>query len=180
MIEGSPLQEAVSPPAPDADWDALIRTHERAVLLALFARGVRPTRARELAADAWSGLYESWRHGRLPVLELPGLVIAHAALLERREGRTAGRAAPLEQALQAVDLSASPERRAEGRQQLRRVEEALDHCSPRARELFAASYQHPELPQAVLARRLGVSLQRFRQTLCEVRARLRTALEDGE
>ncbi|MDQ3264060.1 MAG: hypothetical protein M3Y59_10420 [Myxococcota bacterium] len=76
MIEGVPLQDAVPSPAPDADWDALIRTHERAVLLALLARGVRPTRARELAGDAWSELFEGWRQGRLPVLELPGLVIA--------------------------------------------------------------------------------------------------------
>ena len=39
---------------------------------------------------------------------------------------------------------------------------------------------NPEVSQSELASQMGISLQRFRQSLCEVRARLKAALEETQ
>lgn len=166
-----------------ADWAALIRVHRGSVLLALLARGVRPGRARELVDDTWADLYERWCAGRLSSLELPGLAISHATFLALRDGARQQRAASFDDAadlLNATDHAASPEQRTVGRDLLERVATALNDCPPRARELFEAAYDNPDLAHAALAQRFGISVQRFRQALCEVRARLRRAVEEPE
>jgi RNA polymerase sigma-70 factor (ECF subfamily) len=42
--------------------------------------------------------------------------------------------------------------------------------------LFELALSNPDVPHAELAERSGISLQRLRQALCEVRARLRQAV----
>jgi DNA-directed RNA polymerase specialized sigma24 family protein len=169
-----------SPSMTQPDWPRLIERHQHAVVLALLARGVRLRRARELAQDAFGRLYEAHRLGRLEAVQLPGLAIRQATFLLLQELRPAH--LPLEAAPEVLALEAgggTPEQHLQARQALERTRAALQRCSPRARALYELQLDHPELAHAELAPRAGVSLQRFRQTLCEVRARLRAALEGG-
>ena len=53
----------------------------------------------------------------------------------------------------------------------------LATASPRARGVFLSVLEAPEAGHAALARKEGLSLQRFRQVLCEVRAKLRRGVE---
>jgi RNA polymerase sigma factor (sigma-70 family) len=161
-------------------WDALIRHYDHAVFLSLLSAGVRPQPARELCHDTWARLYEQWRAGRLDLLQLPGLAIAQARFLALEEHRRGARATPIgEETLQRPDPRASPEDRAAARQLVGHVERALESCPPRARALFELALAHPDTPHAELAERSGISLQRLRQALCEVRARLRLAVKEA-
>lgn len=160
-----------------SSWEALIRLYDHTVFLSLLAGGVKPVAARELCHDTWARLYEQWRAGRLDLLQLPGLAVTQARFLALEEHRRGHRAAPLgEDSLQRPDPHASPEERVSARQLVGHVEQALEACPPRARALFELALSNPDVPHAELAERSGISLQRLRQALCEVRARLRTAV----
>jgi len=76
--------------------------------------------------------------------------------------------------------AANPERRALGREQLEIARRELDRCPPRAREVFRAAYSESAPDHAEIACEFGLSVQRVRQILCEVRARLRAAAGDFE
>lgn len=159
-------------------WQALIARHERKLIVSLLARGLPLDRAKEVAQETWTRLMESQRAGRLTHLTLPGLAIVQAGYLAgsdwRRQPRDAG---PLEPA--ALPRSAgTPEERAIDRQALSRVARALEQCPTRARRVFEAVYQNPELSYEELAARLGLSAQRVKQTVCEVRKRLRAVLAE--
>jgi RNA polymerase sigma-70 factor (ECF subfamily) len=164
-------------------WAELVRRHDRRVMVALLARGVRVERARDLVQETWLRLMQQQAQGRLRELKLPGLAIAQAQFLlldelrqrtRREDGEAPADAPGLE--LLASPL-ANPLERLVGREQLRRAEQALQDCSPSARRTFALVYDNPGLPQGEVAQRLGLSLQRVRQTLCEVRKRIRLAIE---
>lgn len=175
------VPDAESSARPDARWEALIAEHDRKVALSLLARGARLNEARDVSHEAWARLFEQHVTGRLPRLELPGLAIAQAGFLWAERLRQ--RARPLEpidapEAVSVVDPQASVERRLLSRDELSRARQALEGCGRRAREVFTLAYEHPELPHAEIARKVGLSLQRVRQTLCEVRAKLRAALEE--
>jgi len=66
------------------------------------------------------------------------------------------------------------------RESLARASAELDRCSPKARAVFDAVYEDEGASHAETAERLGLSVQRVRQTICEVRARLRAVLDDDE
>jgi len=53
----------------------------------------------------------------------------------------------------------------------------LSRCSPNARSVFRLVYGGEGLDHAQVAERLGLSLQRVRQIVCEVRKLLRGAVE---
>ena len=162
-------------------WDALIASHGHRVLVSLLARGARVDIARDLAQETWSVLIARQRAGQLDRLELPGLAItqAHFLLLEHRRA-SARAASPLDDASAPPDPAPSAEDRLLSRQQLARAHDELQRCPPRARDVFALVYDNPGLPHAEAARRTGLSVQRVRQTLCEVRARLRAVLESND
>ena len=61
-----------------------------------------------------------------------------------------------------------------------RAVEVLSGCSPSAKKVFRLAYGGDGLSHAEVAERVGLSLQRVRQILCEIRAKLRTALEGDE
>ncbi|MBK7863165.1 MAG: sigma-70 family RNA polymerase sigma factor [Archangiaceae bacterium] len=160
-------------------WAGLIRRYDHAVFLSLLSAGLTPRAARELCHDTWARLYEQWRAGRLDVLQLPGLAITQAKFLALEEHRRRARVAPIgEETLQRADPRASPEDRAVARQLVDQVEQALERCPPRARALFELALANPDTPHAALAEQSGISLQRLRQALCEVRARLRLAVKE--
>jgi len=171
------------PPTDEAKalWAALIAQHEHAVLLSLLAKGVRLDRAREIVQETWARLFQRYLEGRFATLELPGLAITQAAFLAAEDGRRVRATSAVEDpdALGALaDPAASAEDRLMRRQLLQRASRALEACSPRARTVFTLAYEHPERPQIELAQQVGLSLQRVRQILCEVRAKIRVALEE--
>jgi RNA polymerase sigma factor (sigma-70 family) len=165
----------------DERWEGLIRLYDHTVFISLLSSGIKPLLARELCHDTWSRLYERWREGRLDLLQLPGLAVVQARYLALDAGRRLrAPRAELDEVIERSDGRASPEERVAARQTVERVESALDDCPKRARALFELALTHPDVPHAQLAERSGISTQRLRQTLCEVRARLRAALEEEE
>ena len=159
-------------------WGALIARHDHRVVLSLVARGIRIGQAREIAQQTWLRLIAQQRAGRLDRLELPGLAIRQAAFLagdaaRRRAsgGDDAGATA------EPIDPAATIEERLIQREALDRARAELERCSPVARRVFALLYGNPGMRHAAAARELDLSVQRVRQILCEVRARLRAAIE---
>jgi len=164
-------------------WNALIARHNHRVVVTLLARGVRIDRAKDIAQEAWMRLVEQQRQGRLERLQLPGLAVAQAAFLaleaSRREAGVR-RHEPLDEVAVAgalTDPRADAEARLMTEERIDRAAEVLAGCSPSARKVFRLAYGGEGLSHADVARRVGLSLQRVRQILCEVRAKLRAALE---
>jgi RNA polymerase sigma factor (sigma-70 family) len=155
-------------------WQALIARHERRVMVSLLARGLTMDRAREVSQEAWTRLMESQRAGRLHHLTLPGLAVVQAGYLASSEWRRQ----PRDPEAPPAAVTETPEDRAIDRQALSRVARALEQCPARARRVFEAVYQHPELSYEELGARLGLSPQRVKQTVCEVRKRLRAVLAE--
>ena len=123
-------------------------------------------------------------------MRLPGLAVAQAAWLAREESRTRLR----REAIVGVSLpgsetaggdepvapDAGPEQTAVGRERLELVVAELRRCPPRAQQVFEEVYGLPGASHSEVARRLGISVQRVRQIICEVRARLRRTLESRD
>ena len=169
-------------------WDEIVRRHSHRVLLVLLARGVLWDTAHDLVQEVWLRLVRQQRAGRLQSLALPGLAIAQAGWLAREEGRTRRRhetimsGRPAEVTVDDVDHDpgVDPEEQAIRRDRLDRIRRELEVCPPRARQIFLAVYGPEGRSHAEAARDLGLSVQRVRQALCEVRARVRTALKGTE
>lgn len=163
--------------AGDADgWARLIERHNHRVVVSLLARGLPLDRARELAQETWLRLFENQRAGRLETLVLPGLAIVQAGFLASNAFRDGTRARATLDAVPVPAPASTAEDRAIDREQLDRVAEALRGCAPAARRVFEFVYDHPELTYAEAARELGLSSQRVKQIVCEVRKRLRASL----
>jgi RNA polymerase sigma-70 factor (ECF subfamily) len=160
------------------DWDALVARHQRAVLLTLLSRGVRLDRARDLTQETWARLLAHERAGRLQRNEMPGLAIRQALFLAADDARRRRRDADDAEIAAVIDPAANAEERLVTRAQLELASAELERCSPKAQAVFELVYDDPSLPHAALAERVGLSVQRLRQTLCEVRAKLRAALSD--
>jgi RNA polymerase sigma-70 factor (ECF subfamily) len=166
----------------DAAWNALVERHNHRVVLSLLARGVRVDRANDLAQDAWLRLIEQHRQGKLTHLVLPGLAVAQAWFLALEAARQARRALPEgdAQAAAAIDPRADAETKLLAEEQLARAARVLSTCSPSARRVFQLVYGGAGLSHAQVAAQVGLSLQRVRQIVCEVRQRLRAAIEIEE
>jgi RNA polymerase sigma-70 factor (ECF subfamily) len=165
-------------------WNALVQRHNHRVVVALLARGVRIDRAKDIAQEAWIRLVEQQRLGRLDRLQLPGLAITQAtflALEAARREHADRRHDPIDEPVIAAALR-DPRDDAESRfmteERVSRAVEVLAGCSPSARNVFRLAYGGDGLSHAEVAKRVGLSLQRVRQILCEVRAKLRAALLD--
>ena len=164
-------------------WSALVQRHNQRVVVALLSRGVRIDRAKDIAQESWIRLVEQQRQGRLERLQLPGLAISQATFLwleSARRETAARRHEPIDEPAIAATL-ADPRDDAESRMVTEeRVDcavEVLASCSDSARKVFRLVYGGDGLSHAEVAERVGLSLQRVRQILCEVRAKLRIALE---
>lgn len=172
--------QPVERPVEEVPWDEMMRRHGRRVVVALVSRGVPLERAKELAQDAWMRVIDRHRAGLIPELQLPGLIITQAGFLARddmrREERRARLGEPRQHAANhmAIDL----EQQLDARQQLRVVRSVLDHASPNARRVFALLYGERALTPAEAAAELGLSVQRIRQIVCELRKRMRNELTD--
>jgi RNA polymerase sigma factor (sigma-70 family) len=155
-------------------WNELIRTHNRRVVLGLVAAGRSPTQAQDLAQEAWLRLIRQADLGRLDALHLPGLVIRQALFLLKRQNVAE---VSMEEASVEPSMSASAEEQYFNRERLQLARARLQALPERARTVFTMLYQDPQLSHAELASRVGLSVQRVRQILCEVRKELRRDLE---
>ncbi|HET9325668.1 MAG TPA: sigma-70 family RNA polymerase sigma factor [Candidatus Eisenbacteria bacterium] len=168
-------------------WDEIVRRHSHRVLLAMLARGVPWDAAHDLVQEVWVRLVRQQRAGRLQSLTLPGLAITQASWLAREEGRTRRRHETIMSGRAAAEITGDdvehdpgvdPEEQAIRQDRLDRIRRELEVCPPRARQIFLAVYGPEGRSHAEAARDLGISVQRVRQALCEVRARMRTALRE--
>ena len=180
-LEGSVLEGATEAAARTGDrgaWTELIARHNRRVVLSLLAHGVLPAQAKEMAQEAWLRLITQADAKKLPRLELPGLAIRQALFLARSEARKPGQGT---ESLDDVPEAAidSAETQFFDRERLQQAHERLQDLSPSARAVFERLYGDPQLSHAEVAARVGLSVQRVRQIVCEVRKVLRAELEAG-
>ena len=168
-------------------WDELACRHTPRVRLALLARGLPLDLVEDVSQEAWVRLIEQQRAGRLRTLELPGLVIVQARWLALEATRTLARRKGIAAKLARAVLgdvtttgAGDVEVRAVYAEQLERVRRELDLFPRRAREVFSAVYGPGGRSHAQVAAAFGLSVQRVRQILCEIRARARGALIDAE
>jgi RNA polymerase sigma-70 factor (ECF subfamily) len=164
-------------------WNVLVQKHNHRVVVSLLARGVRIDRAKDIAQDAWMRLIEQQREGRLTHLALPGLAITQAGFLALEAARRARRTDPVDvepETIGVADPSASAEAKLLTEEQLARAQKVLARCSPSARKVFQLAYGEEALGHAEVAAKVGLSLQRVRQIVCEVRKELRASIDDGE
>jgi RNA polymerase sigma-70 factor (ECF subfamily) len=175
-LDGSWSVEAMQTKTPEL-WDDAIRRHGHRVYLSVLALGLSPDRAKEIVQAAWTRLMEQHASGALVELDFPGLAIRQArflALNELQRRRTEKRvlaAVPEASAEPAVDRVVA------SREQIDRVLDALQTCSPTAKRVFRIVYATPGGSCASAAQEVGLSLQRVRQILCETRNHIRRALE---
>ncbi|MEX1363557.1 MAG: sigma-70 family RNA polymerase sigma factor [Nannocystaceae bacterium] len=170
-----------TPEVEDVPWDELMRRHGRRVVVALVSRGVPLERAKELAQDAWLRVIDRHRAGHVTELRLPGLVIAQASFLARDDLRRTERRARLHhphQQAAANDVALDLEQQLDARQRLRVIRSVLDRASPNAQRVFALLYGERALSPSETASELGLSVQRVRQIVCELRKRMRAAIDE--
>lgn len=163
----------------NASWSDSIRLHDHTVVVALLSKGVRLDDARDLSQESWTRLIAADQAGRLERIELPGLAIRQAMFLLSERRRVTRRRVEVPEA-EAHELRGTdaPEAVLESRQALAIVAAELARATPRAREVMEASLS-ASIPHAEHAAAIGLSVQRFRQVLCIVRARLRAAVEEA-
>jgi len=77
-----------------------------------------------------------------------------------------------------VDEAPDASRRLISHERLVRAQAIVAGLHPSARRVFKLVYDDPEISHAAAARETGLSVQRVRQIICEVRSKLRVALED--
>jgi RNA polymerase sigma factor (sigma-70 family) len=178
----TPLRTAVPDAARGRDWEQLIGRYNHRVVLALVALGLRLDRAKDVAQATWIKLMDAERQGRLGTLELPGLALKQARFLAIDELRKeqADERRGLALATQRPSPPPDPESAAIAKEQLEAALAAVNRAPGSSQRVFRLLYEEPRLPHAEAAERLGLSTQRVRQILCEVRKTVRVALERGE
>jgi RNA polymerase sigma factor (sigma-70 family) len=189
-VAPDPTRDAPALPADagpdDFDWDGAIRSYNHRVVVSLMALGLPVDQAEDLAHQAWMRLIEQRRSGQLKDLRLPGLIIVQArflALNEIKRGQVKRRLAAPFDGLERRLASSSPDPEAHllSRERVDRACEALARSSRSAQDVFRYAYGDPPLSQAEVAERVGLSIERVRHVLCELRKELRAALEsEGE
>jgi RNA polymerase sigma-70 factor (ECF subfamily) len=162
----------------EAAWNALVAKHNQRVVVALLGRGLSLERAKDIAQEAWLRLIEQQRAGKLRELKLPQLAITQATFLSLDAARRDGRTLPMTESFDAADPRPLSEQKLIGEEELARAQRVLAKCSPSARKVFALVYGGGNLSHADVAEQVGISVQRVRQIVCEVRKELRRAFEE--
>lgn len=156
-------------------WDAIEARHRRRILVSLLGMGLGVEEARDLSQDAWSRVWQQHREGALAGLVFPGIVIAQARFLAQDLLRRR-RLAPEGGEVDAPSADPTPEDRVVAAQFLARVQRSLDQVTPSKREVFRLACDEG-LPHVEIAHRVGLSTQRVKQIVWEVRTVLRAAQE---
>lgn len=162
------------------DWSAAHRRYNHRVTVSLLGLGLSLEEAEDVAQLAWTRLIERHLSGDVQEIRLPGLVLRQARFLaldhiRRKRVEQSRRAEVVElHTLPRVEL----DKRIAARQQLAVVNRALASCPPSSRRVFEEFSRDPHQRHAAIAERLGLSVQRVRQVLCETRKVLRLALQE--
>ncbi len=164
----------------EAAWNALVAKHNQRVVVALLGRGLPIERAKDIAQEAWLRLLEQQRAGKLRELKLPSLAITQATFLSLDAARRDAKTLALAEGFDAADPKPLSEQRLIGEEELARAERVLAKCSASARKVFALVYGGGNLSHAEVAEEVGLSVQRVRQIVCEVRKELRRAFDEAE
>lgn len=156
-------------------WGTIEARHRRRVLVSLLALGLGVEEARDVSQDAWTRVWQQHRAGALASLVFPGIVIAQARflahdLLRRR------RLAPERAEVDAASAEPTAEDRLVAVQSLARVQRSLAQVTPSKREVFRLACDEG-LPHLEISQRVGLSTQRVKQIVWEVRTILRAAQE---
>lgn len=154
-------------------WRAAVAEHDHRLVLSLLATGLRLDEARDIAQEAWVRVMESAAAGRLERIELPGLVLRQASFIvtDRLRMKKVRAHAPLAEA-DDVAATESAEHATSAQQLLEVLEAGLAHATPRERAVLRSTLERPEARHDSLAAAAGITVQRFRQVLCSVRAKL--------
>ena len=162
-------------------WKSAVAEHDHRLVVSLLAAGLRLDEARDVAQEAWLRVLESAAAGRLARVELPGLVIRQASFIvaDRQRARRLRVAAPVSE-VEALPAPETAEGHTHARELIEVVDAELATATPRARGVFLSVLNAPDEGHRSLAEKEGLSLQRFRQVLCEVRAKLRRGLREPE
>jgi RNA polymerase sigma-70 factor (ECF subfamily) len=150
------------------------------VRVALIARGVPADQARDVAQEAWTRLLERARRGELRELRLPGLAITQAMFIAIDERRRAARSPVSVEPADIADPTASAEDMLAGRRRLERARTTLAALPSSSQAVFHAVFGGAAAGYAAVARELGLSEQRVKQIVCEIRAKVRAALEQDD
>lgn len=157
------------------DWDAAVRDHNPRVVASLLALSVPIYQADELASQTWTRLIEQHRAGKLAEIKLPGLAIKQARFLAFTWLKVSRCEVDLSDDI--AQASDDPERALIARRDVETALRVIATCSASAQAVFSFLYDDPPPSHDVVAERVGVSVQRVRQILCEVRKKIREALE---
>jgi DNA-directed RNA polymerase specialized sigma24 family protein len=156
-------------------WCALVERYGHRVRVALMAEGLRMAEADELAQEAWTLVWSKHQRGELPDLQLPGLVVAQARFLamdiRRATRRVTATFAP--EAGPAVDAQYA------AHEELHQVREKLSRRSTQQQRIFRNAVVELK-PHADIAAEEGLSLQRVRQIIWEIRQALRSDTRHGK
>jgi RNA polymerase sigma-70 factor (ECF subfamily) len=158
------------------DWSAAIARHDRRVVVALLGRGVPIERAKEIAQETWARLMQKHAAGELLEVKLPGLAITQALFLARDEARRDLRRPSAELPESLGDGRQSAEAQLLTHEQVQVALLALQRLPENARRVFELAYDEPALTHREIAARVGLSEQRVKQIVCEVRKSLREVL----
>lgn len=162
-------------------WDGIIREHHQRVVVSVIALGFRPARAHELANEAWEKLFEKRVAGELETMSFPGLALAQARFLALDDLRAAARERRRREGLDAIrDLAMPADPPVLTGAQVQTIRGALAACSEQQQRVFRRASANPELPDAKIAEKVGLSVQRVRQIMCEVRKAIRDSLAEAE
>ncbi len=167
-------------PVEEIPWDEMMRRHGRRVVVALVSRGVPLERAKELSQDAWMRVIDRHRAGLIKEVSLPGLIITQASFLARDDMRRQQRRDRLDEPRQraAKNVALDLEDQLDARQKLRMVRAVVDRASPNAQRVFQLLYGDRAMTPAEVATELGLSVQRVRQIVCELRKQMRAQLAE--
>ena len=145
------------------------------VVASLLAMSIGIEHAEELASQAWTRLIEQERAGEITEIKLPGLVIKQARFLALSWHKVRRREVGLSDDI--AQASGDPVRALIARRDVEIALRVLATCSASAQAVFRSLYDDPPPSHDVVAERVGLSVQRVRQILCEVRKKIREALE---
>src|SRR5262249_5394955 len=144
-------------------WNKLIGTHQRTVIAALLAMGIRIDRAEEIAQDTWARLIELHQAGNLVELSLPGLAVAQARFLALHNLRRA--ALERRHLAGGTDLEAvpagtvTPEQRVLDDERAKTALAVVSTAPASAQRIFRLLYAEPGMSHAEVAQRLELSVQ---------------------
>jgi RNA polymerase sigma-70 factor (ECF subfamily) len=155
-------------------WSVVIRRYQTLILSIFMGFSIAHPRAVEMGQELWLKLYLRARKGLIEILTLPGLAVREARFRALDELRGQRRAGPMID-LEDVVLEASTpslEERASRKAELALVQKMLLTLPPRQRQVMLLAGVRGT-PHAEVARELGISTVRAKQTLSDARQRLR-------